>query len=116
MIINVTVDDITIDGIKANIPVFTNGQTFNDLIEDKDAIYVFPSSHIKFHQNRHIGQDFKQYVANRAFIFDSYCFGDALARSLTGKSRVTVRLSRPSAGGTPTAYVPYEDARLPEPA
>lgn len=80
MLINVNVDDITIDLIKDLIPIFTNGVTFNDVIEDKDAIYIFPSSHIKFHNNRHIGQDFKQYVSNRAFLFDSYCFNDALAK------------------------------------
>lgn len=80
MIINLMVDDISIDKIKEHIPLFTNGVTFNDLIEDKGATYIFPSSHIKFHKNRHIGQDFKQYVSNRAYIFDSYCFADALAK------------------------------------
>lgn len=80
MLINVTVNDIAADIIKSWIPLFTNGVTFNDVTDDKDALYIFPSMHIKFHRNRHIGQDFKQYVANRAYIFDSYCFNDALSK------------------------------------
>lgn len=80
MLINVSVHDISMDIIKSWIPLFTNGVTFNDLVDDKEATYIFPSMHIKFHRNRHLGQDFKQYVANRAYIFDSYCFNDALSK------------------------------------
>jgi hypothetical protein len=109
MIVNVTVDDISIDGVKDLIPIFTNGQTFNDIIEDKDALYIFPSSHIRFHKNRHIGQDFRQYVANRAFIFDSYCFGDALARSLTGDTQVEIVSILADENNPPTEYVAYEE-------
>ena len=66
-------DDLTVDVIKAWMPLFTGGVTFNDVIENKDAMHVFPSQVVKYHQTRHIAADFRQYALNQQFVWDSYC-------------------------------------------
>lgn len=78
LIMNLTISDMVVEELKRLLPLFTNGVTFNDLIEDRSALHIFPGSHIKFHRNRHIGQDFRQYLGNRVQLFDSYCHSDAL--------------------------------------
>lgn len=78
LIMNLTISDTVVEELKRLLPMFTNGVTFNDLIENRTALHIFPGSHIKFHRNRHIGQDFRQYLGNAAKFFDSYCHADAL--------------------------------------
>lgn len=109
MLTNVSVTDIAADVIKSWMPLFTNGVTFNDICDDKTALHIFPSMHVKFHHNKHLGQDFRQYSANKGFIFDSYCFNDALSKSVVGTSKVKVRIRDIVEEEKPTRYTSYEE-------
>ncbi|MBF0527593.1 MAG: hypothetical protein HQK56_21145, partial [Deltaproteobacteria bacterium] len=51
----------------------TNGITIQDLIADKDPLYVFPAQHVRFHMNQHLGQNARQYLTNAANIYNTYC-------------------------------------------
>jgi hypothetical protein len=98
LVIDNGIEPAIMDHIKKLLPVFTNGITFNDLVADKDALTILPSALIKFHENKHLGQDFRQYLANRLALFDSYCFNDALARSLPKGVRVKVQIRNAAKG------------------
>lgn len=80
MQINTTVAEMAMERIKELLPLFTGGVTWNDLTAEKPATYIFPSAHIRFHTNQHIGQNFSQHAANRAFVYDSYCALNALGK------------------------------------
>jgi hypothetical protein len=112
MAINLKVDAPTMDHIKDLLPIFTNGQTFEDIVAEKSALHIFPSTHIRTHENRSIGADFKSYSESILALFNSYCHGEALGASLVGSTKVRVRVRKAKFGEQPIKCLMYKDRNI----
>lgn len=81
-VVNMSMAQTQADKYRTLLPMFTGGQTFEDICCDKNAMWVLPGDHIRFHENRHLGWNFKLHVENRAFLHNSYCYSRELSTSL----------------------------------
>lgn len=109
MAINLDVGPQVMDEVKTLLPLFTNGQTFEDVVCEKSALHIFPSTHIRTHENRSIGADFKAYSSAVIGLFDSYCHGEAVGKSLVGSTKVRVRIRKVREGEEPIKCLIYKD-------
>lgn len=81
-VVNFTMSQMASDKVKKLMPMFTCGQTFEDICAEKSGLVIMPGDHIKSHATRHLGWMFKTHVSNKAHIYDSYCFSSVLAECL----------------------------------
>jgi hypothetical protein len=87
---------LVVDFIRNWLPVFTGGVSHTDIIQEKNASYIFPHFHIKFHDNRHMGFHYFKYASIKKGLFDSYCLNGMLSRcvecgSCSNKTETTQR-------------------------
>jgi len=103
---DVVMSEISVDVLKKYLPLATNGVTYTDIINQKDALYVFPNAHMRFHSNQHIGAHFRQYMDNQAQLFQTYCLKSMNAKCNTcGKCESTKDMKHITTG----AYETGED-------
>ena len=65
----------SVDFVKKNLPIFTNGFTYNDICAPKDALYIFPTEFARFHNTRHSASNLRRYMHNLAKLYNIHCLG-----------------------------------------
>jgi hypothetical protein len=78
--VTVGVNKLVIDFMRDHLPIFTGGVSYNDIIQEKNSMYIFPHYHIKFHKNRHLGYHWYKYLSSKEGLFDSYCLSGILSQ------------------------------------